>query len=87
MSAPSQCVKWMISGAAMPGKQVLRAAREADDLVRKHRSADEHVVVLDDEPVERDRHVLAEPAAGELGDLGRRESSRGARTSPDRPSR
>ena len=42
----------------MPGKQVLGAAREADDLVREHRPADEDVVVLDDQPVQRDRHVL-----------------------------
>ena len=58
----------MISDAAMPGEEILRAAREADDLVRKDRTADEHVVVLDDQPIERDRHVLLQPSEAELLD-------------------
>ena len=70
-SAPSQWVKWMISARRDAGKQVLRAAGEPGDLVRKHRTANQNVVVLDDEPVERDRHVLAQPTAGELRDLAR----------------
>ena len=51
------------------GEQILRAPGETDHLVRKHRPADEHVVVLGDEPVQGDRHVLAQPPAGQIGDL------------------
>ncbi len=80
MSAPSQCVKWMISDAAMPGKEILGAAGESDDLVRKDRTADEHVVVLDDQTVEGDRHVLVQPAERELRDHRRRDrAERGKR--------
>ena len=43
-------------------EQVLRAAGEAGDLVRKHRAADEHVVVFGRQAIERDRHVLAQTA-------------------------
>ena len=61
----------MISGAGDAGEQILGAAGKADDFVREHRTADQDVVVLDDEPVERHRHVGSfEPAAGELRDLG-----------------
>ena len=49
-------------------EEVLRAAREADDLVRKHRAADEDVVVFDHQPIERDRHVLLQASEAELLD-------------------
>ncbi len=62
----------MIGGAAMPGKQVFRAAGKPDHLVREDGPADEHVVVLDDEPVQRDVDVLFETAAREVRDLARR---------------
>ena len=54
-------------------EEVLRPAREADHLVREDRPADEDVVVLEGQPVEGHRHVAAQPAAGQLLDLGRRD--------------
>ena len=53
----------MISAARDAREQILRAAGKADDLVREHRPADEHVIVLDEQPVERDRHVLVQSPA------------------------
>ena len=47
-------------------KEVLGAAREPDNLMREDRTADEHVVVLDQEPVQRNRDRFIEPPAGEI---------------------
>ena len=63
-------------------EEVLRPAGEADHLVREDGPADDHVVVLERQLVERDRHVAAQPAAGELLDLGAPGSSRASRSSP-----
>ena len=60
MSAPSQCVKWMIRRRGDSGEQILRAAREADDFMREDGPADENVVVLGDEAIQRDGNVLFE---------------------------
>ena len=68
------------------GKQVLRSAGESGDLVRKHRAADEDVIVFGREAIQRDRHVLAQASAGELGDVARRNRPERARTSQGRPS-
>ena len=62
----------MIGGAAMPGKRYFVPPENPTTSCGKHRPADEHVVVLDDEPVERDVDVLLEPAARQLRDLARR---------------
>ena len=51
------------------GKQILVPAREADDLVRKHRSDDQDQVVFEDGAVDGDVDRLREQAPGELGDL------------------
>ncbi len=59
-------------GRRDPRKEVLRAAGEADHLVRKHRTADQDVVVLGDQAIERDRHVLPQTSAGQIRDLGGR---------------
>ncbi len=53
-------------------EEVLRSAREPDDLVREHRTADENVIVLDDQPIQRDRHILLEAPSGDCRDLARR---------------
>ena len=50
-------------GAADPRKQVLGTAREADDLVGKHRADDDELVVLQDCPIDGDRDILGEDAA------------------------
>ena len=60
-------------GRGNTGEEILRAAREADDLVRKDRAADEDVVVFDDQPIERDRHVLLQASEAELLDHRRRD--------------
>ena len=69
MSAPSQCVKWMMPGAAMPGKQILRSAGESRDLVGKDRTANEHVIVFGRQSIERNRHIFAKAAVGQLDDF------------------
>ncbi len=53
-------------GGGHAGEQILGAAGKADHLVRKHRAADQDVVVLDQQPVERDLDRLVEPPAGQL---------------------
>ena len=58
-------------GRRHAGKQILRAAGESDDLVGKHRPADEDVIVVDEQPVERDRNVLLQPASRQLRNLVR----------------
>ncbi len=60
-------------GGGNAWKQVLRAAREACDLVRKHRPADKYVVVLGGQTVQRNRHVLIEASAGDIGNVARRD--------------
>ena len=67
------------------GKQVLRAARKADHLVREDGPADKDVVVFDDEAIERDRDGLIQPSEAELLDRGRRnrpERRKGRRVIP-----
>ncbi len=67
-------------------EEILRAAREADHFVREDRPADEDVIVVDDHPIERDRHVLLQTAEAELFDHGRRDCPQRRRTWRDRPS-
>ena len=40
--------------ACNPGEQILGAAGEADHLVRKDRTADDQVIVVQNQPVQRD---------------------------------
>ena len=42
----------------MPGNRYFVPPEKPDHFVREDRPADEHVVVLDDEPVQRDVDVL-----------------------------
>jgi hypothetical protein len=56
-------------GAGDAREEVLRAAREPDDLVREDRPANHDVVVVEDQPVQRHRHVRAQQPPGELFDL------------------
>ena len=72
-------------GGGNAGKQVLRAAREARDLVRKHRPADKYVVVLGGQTIERDRHVLIEASAGDIGNVARGDRPEAVRMWRGRP--
>lgn len=50
-------------------KQVLGPAREAGHLVGEDRTADEHVVVVEQQPVQGHGHRAPHPASGQLFDL------------------
>ncbi len=63
-SEPMEEVQQLLPAYAR--EEILRPAGESDDLVRKHGSADHHVVVIEDSLV--DRHV---DIAGELAAVGR----------------
>ena len=54
-------------------EEVLGPAREPDHFVREHRPADEDVVVLDDEPVQRNRDGFPKAAFSQSGDVGGRD--------------
>ena len=51
------------------GEQVLVAAGEPDDFVRKDRADDDDLVVIEDELVDFDRHIHREQASGEGADV------------------
>ena len=72
-TAPSQWKKLSTSGPLTPGKRYLLSAGETDDLVRKHRTDDDDLIVLEQPPVDAHLHVEREPAAGELFDFRRRD--------------
>src|SRR5437870_3054024 len=54
------------------GKQILRPSRESRDLVRKDRAANEHMIVFDEQTIQRDRHLFVQTALAELRDVVRR---------------
>ena len=68
MRAPSQCVKWMISDAAMPGKRYFVPPEKPTTSCGKTGPQMRTWSVLDDEPVERDRDVLLQASEAELLD-------------------
>ena len=59
-----------------PGEQVLGAARKSGHFVREHRAADEDMVVLGDEPIQRDGHILRQLSVGDRGDVGGRDRAK-----------
>ena len=62
MSAPSQCVKWMISGAAMPGNRYLVPPEKPATSCGNTGPQISTWSYCQRQPVEGDRHVFAEPA-------------------------
>ena len=62
ISAPSQWVKWIISGAAMPGNGSLVPPEKPATSCGNTGPQIEHVVVLGRQAIERDRNVLVHTA-------------------------
>ena len=64
--------------SADAGEEVLVTAREADHLVGKDRPTDDKLVVIENQFVDRHRHVHAQQAAAEMLDLGGRDDAQRA---------
>jgi len=71
-TAPSQWKKFRIA-VRHARKEILVAAAEPDDLMREHRADDDHLVIVEDQLVDFDRHVQGEQAVGQFADFIRRE--------------
>ena len=70
MTAPSQWEKLMTSVPPMPGKKYLLPPEKPTTSCGKDRAADDELVIVQHQLVERHRHVLAHQPAGQLRDLG-----------------
>src|SRR5712691_2400562 len=54
----------MISGPRNTREQILCPTRESDQFMRKHRTANDQLVVVEDHPIQGDRDELAQQTTG-----------------------